>query len=244
MRQYIQKLGQVKVVILITLISIFLSVLLTFMFAFIFGSYAEFLKVLSLCIFVPVIIAPLASWNVVGLLVVIDNLEKEMRYLATFDSLTTLLNRRAFFHDSKEMINLAKRESTTLSIIAVDLDKFKTINDQYGHFAGDEVLKHFATTIKATLRQDDIIGRVGGEEFVVLLPNTTINEASKLSERLHLAIRDSIITYDTLSIKYTVSMGLISFLPHKAETLESVLKQADKFLYRAKESGRNCTVTF
>jgi len=240
MRQLIQKLGRINTIIIITVFSVLASVFITFLVYYLKQNYLGY----SISIIVPLIVAPLASWPLMTLLMKIDNLEKEMRALATFDSLTGLLGRRAFFHDAKSFIDFAEREQITFSVIALDIDKFKNINDSYGHAAGDDVLRHFANTIKTITRKGDLIGRTGGEEFALLLPNTSEDIAYTLSERLHSAIRESVINHEDSSIKYTVSMGLISVLPKKSDNIENILKQADQSLYIAKEKGRNHTRIF
>lgn len=244
MRELIRKLGRLNTVILITVFSVLLSVTITFVISYSISGYENLAVALPISMVVPLIAAPASSWPLMGLLIKIDHLEKEMRELATFDSLTGLLGRRAFFHDAKSFINLAKRERISFSVIVLDLDKFKTINDKHGHLAGDEVLKHFASTIKSLVRKSDLIGRLGGEEFALLLPNTSRVEVCALSERLHQSIRRSNVYYDKVAISYSVSMGVVSLGPNEMDTIESALKQADQSLYHAKEKGRDRTVFF
>lgn len=244
MRQLMQKLGQINTVIFISIISVLISIGITVLFFYLRQDFTGFKLTLSLAIVIPLIVAPLTAWPVMEQFVKIDSLEKEMRKLVKFDSLTELLSRRAFFHDAKSFITFAEREQISFSIIALDLDKFKNINDRYGHSGGDEVLKHFGITIKSIFRKSDLSARIGGEEFVLLLPNTSKKTAHALSERLHQAVRDSIIIHDDSSIKYTVSMGLVTLVPNKTDSIESILKKADELLYLAKEKGRDCTVIY
>lgn len=244
MRQLVQKLGRLNIVILITIFSVLVSVLLTFIVFYLRQDYTNLYVSISIAIIVPLIVAPLASWPLATMLMKIDGLEKEMRELATYDSLTGLLNRRAFFHNANKFIYFAEREQMPFSVIALDLDKFKNINDSYGHSAGDEVLKHFGKAVNAVIRKGDLIGRIGGEEFALLLPNASENVAIVFSERLHSIVRESTINHDQSLIKYSISMGLVSLLPNKTDNIESILKKADKSLYLAKEKGKNCTVVF
>jgi len=243
-RYIIRKIGQLNTVIIVTVFSILTSVLLTSFIFYLKQDYSFLRPSIYMAAFVPLIVAPLASWPLVRLVFIIDNLEKEMRRLATYDSLTELLNRRAFFHDSTNFISYAQREHIDISVIALDLDNFKHINDSHGHAVGDLVLKHFAKTIKATIRNGDFSGRIGGDEFVLFLPNTPVYSASTLAERLHDAVRKSVIHHGDSSIKYTVSMGVISLSPKKIDSIESILKVADESLYLAKERGRNCSEIF
>lgn len=244
MRQLIVKYGQVKIVIVITLMSIILSVVFSFGINYLIaGDMRD--EMIYTAIIVPLLVAPLVSFPLVKLLVKVDGLEKEMRALATFDFLTGLLSRQAFFHDVTSYIILAERDQQSFSVLAIDLDKFKQINDSYGHPAGDEVLKDFARTAQTVLRKSDLIGRIGGEEFaIMLLNNTAENKASEIAQRLHIVINNSVVIYEGLLIKYTVSMGLVSSLPDKTVRIEEILKQADQALYQAKKNGRNQTAIF
>lgn len=244
MIRFIQKLGRLRIVILTTIFSVLVSVLITYLVAFLENDKASLPFSLSMGVIVPLIVAPLASWPLASLLIQVSELEEKMRALATYDSLTGLLNRQAFLHDSNSFICFAAREQIPLSVIILDLDKFKNINDTYGHPAGDEVLKHFGKTVKTIFRKSDLIGRIGGEEFALLLPNTSQDDAVTLSDRLHSLVRGSTINYDQFSIKYTISIGLVSLLVNEIDTIESILKNADKSLYSAKGNGRDCTVVF
>lgn len=174
----------------------------------------------------------------------IPSILSKIEYLATYDSLTGLLNRQTFLTNATKFLLLAKREKKIFSILMIDLDYFKIINDQYGHAAGDEVLKSFAKTIRNVLRESDFISRYGGEEFAILLPNLDADTALPFTERLHTAIRESVIKYNHALISYTVSMGLTSFSLEDTENIKQLLEQADKALYFAKENGRNCTAIF
>ena len=244
MIRFVQKIGRLRIIILITLFSILVSVLISCLIAYLQYDKTTFSFSILMGTVVPLIVAPLASWPVVNLLIQVSELEEKMRALATYDSLTGLLNRQAFLHDSNSFIRFAAREQIPLSVIILDLDKFKSINDSYGHPAGDEVLKHFGKTMKTIFRKSDLIGRIGGEEFALLLPNTSQKDAVTLSDRLHSLVRGSIIQYDQFSIKYTISIGLVSLLVNEVDTIESLLKNADKSLYFAKENGRDCTAIF
>lgn len=244
MRKLIKKFGQLNVVIFITLSSILLSILLTYLIIYLKQDFRTLSTSIIIATVVPLIVAPSVLWPLVSLLIKVDRLESEMRRLATYDSLTGLLTRRAFFHNANAFIALAEREKTPFSVITLDLDKFKNINDSYGHPGGDEVLKHFAMTAKSISRKSDLVGRIGGEEFAFFLPNTSEEDANTFSEKLHSRVRELTVIHDESSIKFTISMGLVSLLPNISYNIESILKDADKALYLAKEKGRNCTMIF
>lgn len=165
--------------------------------------------------------------------------EQELHRLATSDPLTGLANRRYFMERFEEERARAERFNTCCGLMMVDLDHFKQINDQFGHATGDRVLKAFAEAAKAQLRQIDIIGRIGGEEFAVLLPGTDLEGARVLAERLRQAV--AAIRFDDIdSLQITTSIGVtvITALDHEIDT---PLSRADKAVYSAKRKGRNQT---
>ncbi|MBI5862441.1 MAG: diguanylate cyclase [Rhodocyclales bacterium] len=158
--------------------------------------------------------------------------------LARTDALTGLANRRAFDEVAQREVQLAQRYDTPLTLILTDLDHFKTINDLFGHFGGDEVLKNFAQVLRASTRSVDLIGRWGGEEFVVLMPGTTLEEACHAAERMRLAAVDTPTQVDGKTCDYTASFGVVSFRA-ATPTLVDLICRADAALYRAKRNGRN-----
>ena len=185
------------------------------------------------------------AWFLIDLLLRVHRDEQEMRSLASFDSLTGLLSRHAFFDNANNYVSLAKREKKPFSALIIDLDHFKLINDRYGHPAGDAVLKLFADVVNSVARRSDIIGRLGGEEFAMVLPNTTSSEAQEFSERLHHAINQAVLKFNGSAIRYTVSIGLDEFDNDSAEdSIDDLLARADLALYQAKQAGRNQTATF
>jgi len=209
-----------------------------------YGFDINFIIALQLAAVVSFVVAPIASWYLVGLMLRIYRLEEEMRNLASYDSLTGLLSRHAFFSSASNYIALAKREHSIFSMLIVDLDYFKSINDQYGHPAGDAVLKLFAEVTNSVSRQSDIVGRLGGEEFALLLPGTSSDEAMEFSTRLHDAIHKAVLKYREAMIKYTVSIGLTSYDSDSDDNIDTLLARADSALYQAKRNGRNQTAIF
>lgn len=243
MRQLIIKLGRTKTVIAVTAVSVLLSVIITLFCLFIFGEIGmnsmTFVSIF-IAIIVPLIVASSVSSVITGMLFEIHKLETEMRILATYDSLTGLLNRRAFIEQVNCFFRTAERQKLEFSILIVDLDHFKKINDQYGHAGGDRVLESFGKIISNISRKSDLAGRIGGEEFAFFLPYTSAEKAYNFAECLHQAMKDSVIEYGSLSIQYTASIGL-AFFP-KMLNIEEALSIADKALYRAKKNGRNQSV--
>ncbi|MCW8888590.1 MAG: sensor domain-containing diguanylate cyclase [Gammaproteobacteria bacterium] len=158
--------------------------------------------------------------------------------LAREDELTGLFNRRAFFEQGVYIFKEMRRNRGRTSVIMMDLDHFKSINDQHGHAKGDEVLKNVANVIKKHVREIDIVGRLGGEEFGFILPNTDLEESEVICERLRVEISKLMIEGDGESRQVTSSFGLTISMG-ETDTLDRMLSRADDALYRAKKFGRN-----
>ncbi len=241
------KIGRFNCVVIITIIAAITSLAVTVTAVTILNSYGFDIRLKYAIAFatgVPVVVAPPLSWLLVGMLLQIYKVEEEMRSLASYDSLTGLLSRHAFFENANNYVSLASRQKTIFSVLIVDLDYFKLINDRYGHPAGDAVLKLFANVLNSVARRSDICGRLGGEEFAVVLPGTSTTEALEFSDRLHDAINKAILKYDNVMIKYTASIGLTSFEPGTIDSIDEMLARADLALYQAKRDGRNQTSIF
>ena len=162
----------------------------------------------------------------------------ELERLATTDSLTGLANRRRLFDCLEQEVYRAQRYGTALSLVMFDIDHFKRINDSWGHATGDWVLRRIARETHQLLRKTDQAGRYGGEEFVVLLPETDLSEALLLAQRLSQRISDTAITPEhDAPMPVTVSVGVAALAPD--ETGEELIHRADQALYRAKQNGRN-----
>lgn len=171
---------------------------------------------------------------------VYDELEEINRKLftkATTDGLTGIYNRRFFMEQFNFLLLNGKRYKQDLGFIILDIDDFKKINDTYGHICGDEALIAFANCLKATLRQTDIIGRFGGEEFVCLLPNITKNGFFMVLHKLLNNIRSLDITFEDKKLSVTSSIGAINCL--NKDDIDSIIKEADDLLYKAKSTGKN-----
>lgn len=158
------------------------------------------------------------------------------------DELTGLGNKRALAADLHREAERATRHHSPLSIILLDLDHFKNINDKHGHLAGDMVLKQIATTLKAHARQSDLCFRYGGEEFLLILDDSDPVQSLKIAERLRAAIERQNFYFQDQRIPLTASLGTASFQPGK--TLESLISRADQALYSAKHSGRNQALSY
>lgn len=167
----------------------------------------------------------------------LTRLYAELQKLSITDPLTGIYNRRGFFEKGDFELKRAKRYGHTLSAIMFDLDHFKKINDTYGHSVGDLVLKETAARLIPLVRNVDIFGRYGGEEFSVLLPETKSDQALLVAERLRCAASEPINTGETI-VNVTISLG-VSVLKSTTPDIQDLLRGADRALYQAKESGRN-----
>ena len=168
-------------------------------------------------------------------------IQEKLKHLASVDHLTNILNRRAFMEQAEAAISLAKRHNEPLSVIMIDLDLFKKVNDVYGHHTGDAVLSIFAKTVSSIIRNEDIFGRIGGEEFSVIFPKVTKDKALLVSEKIRKAVANKEIQSERYKFQQTISIGL-SILTENDEHHIDIQKRADKALYEAKENGRNQVV--
>jgi diguanylate cyclase (GGDEF)-like protein len=155
---------------------------------------------------------------------------------ATTDPLTGMLNRRGFVEASALVLRQSTRGAAPVSVLAFDLDRFKSINDRFGHGAGDAVLRQFAAVMRKNMRTDDVIGRLGGEEFIAVLPST-LADAAAAAERVRAAFAAETVSCDGTLIAATVSVGVAC--GSAAAPLAALLARADETLYRAKTNGRN-----
>ena len=165
-------------------------------------------------------------------------MERQLANMALFDSLTGALNRAAFVQHAEKEFTRAKRYHRPLSVMMIDIDYFKRVNDLYGHAAGDHVLQIFVEAIEEEIRSTDTLGRVGGEEFALLLPDTPIQAASYLAERVRERINKYPYIAGTQLIEVTASLG-VSVLIDEDKHFKEVLHRADQALYKAKHAGRN-----
>lgn len=164
-------------------------------------------------------------------------LEDDLRSLAETDELTGLRNRRSFMSSARVEFERFDRYNSPLSIVMIDIDHFKSVNDRYGHAAGDIVLKRFADICREQFRGVDIVGRLGGEEFAVLLPVTLADEAVQVAQRLRSACKRTYIYVGDDKLMITASLGVAC--AEKDSDVQSLLSRADKALYQAKSAGRD-----
>lgn len=168
----------------------------------------------------------------------VEKLNDQLKVISRVDGLTGLYNRRYWQERFEREFKLTVRNKKPTSVLILDIDHFKKVNDTHGHQAGDKVIQSLAMLIRKATRETDISGRYGGEEFVVLLPDTTTERATIVAERLRLAVERYIVKHEELELRVTISAGIAEFEHHYERPL-SWLEAADQALYKAKESGRN-----
>lgn len=169
----------------------------------------------------------------------LHQLKEQLHQQSVRDGLTGLYNRRFFFEMCEKNLSLDMRHHLTSVLMVLDVDQFKCINDRFGHPLGDSALVHLGRVMQSVLRSEDVLARIGGDEFAILLPNTTLSAAASLAERLRLQVMQTPLPLpngDKLVI--TISAGLVE--NGEGELMESLYARADQMLYQAKQSGRNC----
>ena len=171
----------------------------------------------------------------------LEEANNKLELLATTDPLTKLKNRKSMLDSLEYEKRLYKRNEESFSIIMIDIDYFKAFNDQYGHNCGDFVLIKFAEKISSIIREQDTVARWGGEEFLILLPQTNINEAKIVAEKLRIIISKTFVKFENLKLSITITLGVSEF--NKLMDIDCVIKKADEGLYRGKKGGRNCVAT-
>ncbi|OLS40064.1 histidine kinase N-terminal 7TM domain-containing protein [Bacillus sp. MRMR6] len=168
-------------------------------------------------------------------------LQEKLKELACFDGLTQVYNRTFFIQEAERMLEVLRKSGGDVSIIMFDIDHFKSINDSFGHEAGDRVLADITGVAKECIRSRDIVGRYGGEEFILFMPDTASDEAWEIAENIRLEIADTV--FNEVNIKVTASFGIASTTATEMEndyTIKNIMNKADQALYTAKRNGRNC----
>ena len=175
-----------------------------------------------------------------GMMLRLEQAQKDLEELAERDPLTALYNRRYFFDNGqKSLAALSKVTDAQVSLLMIDIDQFKQLNDRHGHLVGDQIICGFADLCTQLIRRSDILARLGGEEFVVLLPDTQRDEAFALAENLRTKVEQAQFTARQESYRITISVGVVTRDARRIASLEQLVHLADTAMYQAKRSGRN-----
>jgi diguanylate cyclase (GGDEF)-like protein len=207
-------------------------------YLFVDENEGDALSVIRHTLYLNLLISLLVSAVVLTLVgIAMRRYQRRISALATTDVLTTLPNRRGFDVLANQAMQESRRQNSPLNALLIDIDHFKNLNDTYGHLAGDEILRSFAHTLKASMRQSDIICRWGGEEFIILFKDTNNATAQVLAEKIRAQTEQNRYPFAGVNLHATISLGLTEL--RADDTLDSLIGRADRALYRAKESGRN-----
>lgn len=236
-RVLLRRYGIVIVTSGMTLLSVLLSVGITWTVNQLMGG-GSLGEGLFIAVLVPLIIAPLMSFQMLGLLHRLDAAEQQLQLLSHTDELTQTYNRRYFMQYAEQEFKRAQRSNERFSLAIVGLDNFKQINDDSGHLVGDKVLREVSRIFREHLRDADVFARYGGDEFVILLPQTNLEQIQVWATRMFQKLAEKPIEIEGLNVQPHYSMGLAVFEPTIAE-LDDLLKQADNAMYQAKRQGGN-----
>ncbi len=235
-RSLLRRYGAVKVTIGVTLIVMLCSLVITTALDFVIEHELS-MYATALSIGIPLILAPGFEYRSFHLLAELDRAEQKLRVLAATDDLTGAYNRRHFIELANAELARIERYGGKLSLAILDFDNFKAVNDHYGHLVGDQALALVSNICRANIREMDIFARYGGDEFVMLFPETDEAQARECLQRILLRLEEAEISCAT-KIHPRVSIGLFTFNT-AASTLDELLYKADIALYRAKQTGGN-----
>lgn len=228
-----------KQTLLITLACIAGSVSITLMVTYLASASWDAGIGLYIAILAPALLVPLGSYSHISLAARLKEANDQLRTLAQTDPLTGTCNRRHFLDTAQGQLALARRHCFPTTVLLIDFDHFKAINDAFGHLAGDRVLVDASQVIGSMLRDSDTLARFGGEEFIALLPHTAREGAQMVAQRIMSAIREREFRHDGQAIGVTVSIGGVTCETSES-SLERLTSMADSLMYEAKQAGRDC----
>ena len=242
LRTLLRRYGITTIAFGMTVISILLSVGISWTINAVLGG-GPLGEGLFIAIIAPMVIAPLMSWQILGLLVKLDEAEQRMQLLSHTDELTQTHNRRYFMQYADQELKRAHRSGEKFTIAILDVDNFKQINDQWGHLVGDHVLREISRMFKEHIRGADVFARYGGDEFIILFPQTNLEQSQAWAARVYTVFAENPIQWKDLKMQPLFSMGIVAFEPSVHE-LDELLKEADDALYQAKRQGGNQFVCY
>jgi diguanylate cyclase (GGDEF)-like protein len=238
MMKYLLRLGFVNSIIFLTCISVIGSILITIFMTIVLDHNFSTIN-FEFAVIVPLFIAPVLSYFYLGLLFQLEQLRSEAQLISITDDLTQAYTRRHFFKVANQELSRSIRHQLPLSLLLIDIDDFKRVNDVYGHLAGDKVLQEMSKICRDAIRLQDVFARYGGEEFILLLPQIEFEQAVAAARRIHGLVSDQRYWYDDQPIHVTISFG-VTTLDQEEVTLDTLLKRVDAALYEAKHCGKNC----
>jgi diguanylate cyclase (GGDEF)-like protein len=236
-RRFVRRTGVAVATGIVTFFSMLLSVGLAVVLDLLFQRPVSAGDML-IAMIIPAIVAPLMTSGLIRLSHQLAVAEERLRVLAAEDDLTKTFNRRHFFQMAEIEWERSRRHARPLALLILDVDNFKAVNDRYGHVAGDGLLRSIAKQCRLCLRKTDLLGRFGGDEFVILLSETDVDGATETAERIRRAIEATSVEISGMDIRITASVGLAS-LSSESPSVDALLAGADAALYAAKKKGRN-----
>ena len=234
MRQFFNRYGVIGATIIFTVFSIFISVLYSALVRILSGTPLTALEVIISAV-IPLILAPALLYQATRKFAELIEARDALQTIATIDPLTQVMNRATFLKTAEEAL-LNSPDAAPVGMVVMDIDRFKLINDTYGHPAGDEALRLIAKTISVHLREGDIFGRFGGDEFILLAPNTSENEIQELCHTLLTHIQTLSVGIEDIRTRLSSTMGVTSAVP-SAASLNDLIARADAALLQAKRQG-------
>ena len=239
----VSRIGVLHATLLLALVSSLGSLMLTWLSLRLLG-HASMGNAFWLSLLVPLPLTLVAGGACFFLVVSLDRAWNTVNELAMQDSLTGLSNRRHFMPAAQRELELASRHQQALALLVLDVDHFKHINDAFGHLAGDEVLREISARCQGALRATDLLARWGGEEFIMLLPNTPLAQARQLAERVReIIVATPHVMPNGQPMRVTASLGAAGATSCQSLTLDELIRRADEALYRAKSDGRDRVFT-
>ena len=235
----VARMGVLRTTLLFSLWISLLSLACTYVYLRVLG-YHEMGEAFYISLLVPLPMTLLTGGLIFSLVAALEQARHTAYTLSMTDSLTGLHNRRHFMHTAQRELDLAQRHQLPLALLILDIDHFKDVNDVHGHAIGDQVLIEVGKRCAQVLRATDLLARWGGEEFVVLLPNTPFEHAQQLAERMRETVAYSAQMYASNdAVQVTISIGAAGTVAGEATTLDALVQSADRALYGAKRAGRN-----
>ncbi len=236
---WVSRVGALRATLLLCLISSICSFGFTWLLVWLNHS-SSMGSAAWISLLVPVPLTLVFGGICISLVISLERAWGQIHALAMLDGLTGLNNRTHFMPAAQRELDLARRHGQPLALIVLDVDHFKTINDTVGHLGGDDVLVQVAQRCRQALRTTDLLARWGGEEFIMLLPDTPLGQARQLAERVRQSLQAAPpIVVNGEAITVTASLGATGFLPGEEQSLDELIRRADTALYLAKSAGRN-----
>ncbi len=231
----------VKRVVWVSLAAVVASIVITVCISYLVSSAPPDALGLLIATIAPAIIAPCAGYSTIALSYRLRLANERLRALSETDPLTNTLNRRKFMDVAERELALAERHCYPTSVVIVDFDDFKQVNDKYGHAAGDTALVQTIEVMKSVIRESDVLARFGGEEFILLLPHTAGQGAQSLANRILERVAQTPLKFEETSLTITLSAGSVTCETSRTP-LDVLMSRADELLYESKQAGRNrCT---